>query len=241
MKTLFLTSEIGTSVKKDGVRTPVKLENTNDFLANLKNSIKNNKLALFFASNPNTFENNDKYAGYIQTSFGMSGITFDKNIVVDGRTKDIGTLVEKADLIFLMGGLTLVQAEFFDTIKLRQLLKNYSGVVIGESAGAINMANNAYESRESVDETSQWYQGLGLTDYNVEPHFSESNTELLNQTLLPDSKIAPFIALENRSYIMINDNATKLYGNAWLFANGTYRQISTKNSFINLDENELLK
>ncbi len=229
MRTLFLTSEIGTSIKQNGERKPCKLENTNNFLINFKNSITKHKIALFFASNPTTFESNDKYAGYIQSSFAMSGITFEKNYVVDDRTTNVDDLIAKADLIYLMGGQTLVQRDFFDKIKLRAMLKNFNGVIIGESAGAINMADNAYESRDDIAEESHWYKGLGLTKYNIEPHFSENNTELINLTLKPDSFKSPFIALENRSYIMIKENIATLYGNAWLFSNGDYQLINKIN------------
>lgn len=238
MKTLFLTSEIGASEKIDGVRRPVKLENTNNFLQNFMESFKSHELALFFTSNPTTFESNDKYAENIQKSFKMSGIEFEDNIVVDDRTADIKELIAKADLIYLMGGQTLVQNKFFEKIQLRELLKNYDGVVLGESAGAINMANIAYESRESLDEESHWFRGLELTTYNIEPHFSELNKELIDLTLKPDSKKAPFIALENRSYIMIKDGSATLYGNAWKFSNGDYNLINKKDEQKRLDKEE---
>ena len=229
MKTLFLTSEIGTSIKINGERKPCKLEDINNFLTNFKNSLTQHKVALYFASNPTTFESNDKYAGYIQTSFAMSGISFKENYVIDNRTADIEDLIAKADLIYLMGGQTLVQSEFFEKIELRAMLKDYNGVIIGESAGAINMAEKAYESREDIGDKSHWYKGLGLTKYNIEPHFSESNIELINLTLKPDSFKSSFIALENRSYIMIRENVATLYGNAWLFSNGDYQLINKVN------------
>ncbi len=235
MKTLFITSAIGTSVKIDGVRKPCPLTDTNQFLTNFKNSLPKRRVALYFASTPATFENNDQYASCIQNSFALSGVPFAENYVVDDRTTNVAELVAKADFIYLMGGRTLVQHEFFERIQLRQLLANFDGVVLGESAGAINMADHAYESREDLNEVSHWFQGLGLTQYNVEPHFAETNVELIEQTLIPDSRKAPFIAIADRSYIMEKDHVATLYGEAWLFQNGAYRQINKINAQQKLD------
>lgn len=235
MKTLLITSEIGTSVKINGVRKPCPLTDTNQFLTNFKQSLPKRGVALFFASTPTTYESNDQYANLIQSSFALSGITFAENYVVDDRTTNVAELVAKADFIYLMGGRTLVQHSFFERIQLRALLADFDGVVLGESAGAINMADHAYESREDLNETSHWFQGLGLTQYNVEPHFAESNVELLEQTLIPDSRKAPFIAIANRSYIMEKDHVATLHGNAWLFADGTYHQINQINAQQKLD------
>ena len=46
---------------------------------------------------------------------------------------------------------TYKQHEFFIEINLKELLKNYQGLVIGQSAGALNMADKVFNSPEEQE------------------------------------------------------------------------------------------
>ena len=42
---------------------------------------------------------------------------------------------------------------FFKDIKLKELLESYQGIIVGQSAGSINLASNVYNSPEDGNET----------------------------------------------------------------------------------------
>ena len=56
---LFLASNIGGVKKENGNKIPIKFFENNDFLKNLKETIKNNKKFVLVASDPDNYERND--------------------------------------------------------------------------------------------------------------------------------------------------------------------------------------
>lgn len=63
------------------------------------------------------------YSGLLFESLKLLGIVFDEYNVFDSRT------INKADFIFLSGGDTFLQSEFFKEIKLKELLKGFDGII----------------------------------------------------------------------------------------------------------------
>lgn len=75
-------------------------------------------------------------------SLEMTGLRFKEKIILDNRNKkDYKTILENADLIFLSGGKLICQLEFFREISLKEFIKDYSGLIIGASAGAMTLCN----------------------------------------------------------------------------------------------------
>lgn len=228
----FLTSDIGASKKVDGVRIVSNLNNTNHFVDNLKKHISEGKNFVFIASNPTTYTINDSYAGLTFESFNISGFKFENLQIVDERTdSDLEKIIKNASIVFLAGGNTLNQMEYFNRINLSKILKKYTKIIIGQSAGALNLATEVYCSPEDEDELEEkrYFKGLGLTNINIEPHFKNSphfgEENILEKTLLEDSKNKPFIAITDGSYIIDNESSQTLYGEGYLFTNGSYSQI----------------
>lgn len=97
---------------------------------------------MFITSSPNNYEVNDSYANITYDSFNMSGFNFQNHILVDYRYNgNLQEDIKKSDIIFLSGGHTPTEMAYFEEIKLRDLLKDYDGIIIGQSAGALNLAN----------------------------------------------------------------------------------------------------
>ena len=170
MSTLFLTS--GPHFYKDGKYGLISDRVTNkDLILELKRELKGYSNLVFICSSPSDYENTEKYSSLIAKSLSLSGLKFDMVDIIDDRNWLFSrSLVSNADLIILLGGDTLSQMEFFNNIELSEKLKKCSGLILGISAGTINMAKNAYCSKDKDGETS-YYEGLGLTNINIEPHF----------------------------------------------------------------------
>ena len=61
---------------------------------------------------------------------------------------------------------------FFEKIGLKVILSTYSGIVMGQSVGAINMAEHCFNSAEQLEESEPlFFDALGLTNINIEPYF----------------------------------------------------------------------
>jgi len=87
--------------------------------------------------------------------------------------------------VFLCGGGTLRQAAYLKETGLNRALCAFEGVVIGLSAGAINMGKTSLCSKDADNETTVVYSGLGLADLTVEPHFDPDNRDFIETELYP--------------------------------------------------------
>ncbi len=233
MKKIFLTSDLDCSVKVDGVRQSQKMNNANGVVDQIKSVLLGKNKMVVLASNPNEFDKNDYYATFIFESFKKSGIGFKKNILIDNRFKEnIEETIKTADLVFLSGGKTEVQMKFFEKINLKNILKEYQGVIIGQSAGAINLADEALcppEEEEEIGKNYKW-KGLGKTNINIEPHFTLNvEDELgikLREELLKMSVDQKIYGICDGSHIFVNDESAKLYGEAFVIENGKIDKVN---------------
>ena len=79
----------------------------------------------------------------------------------------------------------------------------------------------------------RWLEGLGFYDKIVIPHFDGENLkyqieceiDLVKDWILPMSFKEPFIGIPNDSYILIDGNKIKFYGNMYLIDAGKVSKI----------------
>lgn len=241
MKNIFLVSDLGAVEKINGVRFSKELDNKNQFIDNLKNSLNNQNKILFFASDPDGYEKTDTYSKLIFESLNKSGFSFNEYKVVDHRyTGILEEDIKTADLVFLSGGYTPLEMVYYEEIKLRDLLKNYEGVIIGQSAGAINLASIVVYTPEYEEELSKFkmtYKGLDKTNINIEPHFTlEPKDTKIREILLDITKEYPLYAICDGSYIHITDNKNILYGEAYYIDKKVIKKICSDKESIEVKE-----
>ena len=242
---IFLTSSLGTNIKVAGKRFPCEMNNTNGIIDILKSLLTvQNKLVLI-SSNPVEYEINDDVCKIKRESFVMSGFNFKEVIMLDKRNaNDTSKLIETADLIVLCGGHVPTQNKWFKEINLKQNLRNYNRVLVGESAGSMNCAGIVYccpeLEGEAIDSKfNRWIEGLGLTDINIFPHYNElENVELdgfkYRDIILSDSLKKPIYTLNDGSFIEINGNKVIVYGACSKISNGEVTVVCENNSIENL-------
>ncbi len=223
--TIFLTS-IVPYYKKGifGIRFPSKLDNTNDFATNLAKSLKNTDRFVFVANDPDEYLKNDKRAKMMTKSFAKTGIKFKETIVLDHRNSgNAKEIVSGADLVVLSGGACLRELKFFEEMSLAETLSNFKGVIVGVSAGAMNLGKivaNFPEIEMGKDEP-RWLDGLGLYNGIIIPHFDgvfyqfQLEFDTVQEYILPMSDWHDFIAIPNLSYILVDENGEKIYGDAY--------------------------
>lgn len=159
--------------KLNGEKVANELDNSNGIVDQIKNSLNGNNTLLFIASSPDDKEKINLYTKLLFEGLKLSGISFNEYLVLDSSTVDNAQeYIDKANMIFLSGGDTYIQNEFFKRIHLREKLEKFNGLIIGQSAGAINMADDVFNSPEEMEKSEPvFFKGLGLTNINIEPHF----------------------------------------------------------------------
>lgn len=188
-----------------------------------------NDTLLFIASSPDDKEKINLYTKLLFEGLKLSGISFNEYLVLDSSTVDNAQeYIDKANMIFLSGGDTYIQNEFFKRIHLREKLEKFNGLIIGQSAGAINMADDVFNSPEEMEKSEPvFFQGLGLTNINIEPHFMlddsnfDESEKYQRNAILSESNNRKIYGQCNGSHILIdNDGNVTIYGETYLISNG---------------------
>ena len=194
----------------------------------LREHIKDRKSLAFIASCPYGHEKTDFYKHGQTAWFRNIGIEFENVFAIDDRKSQAQCIeeVKNASVIFLMGGITLLQIEFLQKNKLIPVLKQHNGVIMGLSAGAINMAVNSFYSADSDQSRSHIYKGIGLADISIEPHFSLDNKDLLNNEILPFSDMIDIYAICDNGAIVVSDDKREYYGDVYLISKGEIEKIN---------------
>ncbi|HIT79134.1 MAG TPA: Type 1 glutamine amidotransferase-like domain-containing protein [Candidatus Faecivivens stercorigallinarum] len=170
---------------------------------------------VFIASDFDDPHGNLRWAEEIRGKFGEIGVLFSGFQIVDHTVSP--TQAEKyirdAQVVWLSGGDTLRQIASFQEYHLRELLMGFDGIVIGMSAGSINMADRVVLARNIYDRSPQLeiYQGLGLVEINIEPHLDPVNAEHLDD-ILEASVHAPIYGLFDDSFILDDGQKVTIYG-----------------------------
>ena len=231
---LFLTSNIGGIKKENGKNVSVNFFENNNFLKNMKESIKNYNKFVIIASDPNNYKKNDEYLNLDIKALALSKIYFKENVVLDNRNKDdVSEVLKNSSLIFLSGGNTLQQNIFFKKINLKKYIKKTDACIVGISAGSINSAKKVFNSPEKRENLTNptILDGLDLTTINVEPHFDFNNSNKIQMNaIVKESNNRIIYGLPDKSYIFNN----KIYGKCYRIHKEKIDLISQDNEIVEL-------
>lgn len=245
----ILASDFGNYEKVNGEKITHPMSNDNGIVDQLKANLKSTNKVVFVSSDINsTPESVLPYARIFFDSMKMVDITFKEYLIIEGTNCDKASeYIEDADLVFLCGGDTYNQHKLFSKINLKQILSSCSGIVMGQSAGALNMAADVFNSPEEMEESEPiFYEGLGLTNINIEPHFKYDDTDFDDKekyqrdAIIKESYNRPIYGQCNGSHIFIDeDNVATIYGETYLINNGKIEKIcdNHKSFIINAPQN----
>lgn len=189
-----------------------------------KKDIKNYNQIVFIPSCPTSEDITDKYVEMYLQWFDRIGIHFKSKIILDNRIDSIHMIdaVKNASLIYLMGGTTSLQMKFLLENKLIEPLREANCLIMGLSAGAINMAETSILTITCGHDTQEIYNGIGLVDKTIEPHFTLSN---FNDELKKLSYNHLIYGMCDESAIIIHNNEYSYYGNIYLLKDGAFEKI----------------
>lgn len=239
----YLTSHIGGSYKKDGTRIPTQLSAENGLLDNLQKHWKDYAKVLIISSNADDVERNDSIRNIFAVSFPMSGLSISQMYICDTRNEKLVDKIADYDVLILAGGHVPTQNKFFKRIHLKEHINDFDGILIGISAGTMNSAEVVYAQPElegeSIDKKyKRFLSGLGITKLMILPHYQDIKDDILDGRRLfeditySDSYGREFYALEDGSYLMVENQSTTLFGTAYLIKDGGIKQICEKDKSI---------
>ncbi|MBR1593814.1 MAG: Type 1 glutamine amidotransferase-like domain-containing protein [Alloprevotella sp.] len=178
-----------------------------------------------------------------------SGIRTSRIVMLRRRNADrAAELVRWADWVVLCGGHVPTQNRFLHEVGMRELLRQFRGVVMGCSAGSMNCADRVYSHPELPGEAAdpvycRWLRGLGLTGVQLVPHMHQvrhaivDGLRLFEDIAFPDSWGHRFYTFPDGGYVLQKDGRATLYGEAYEISRGQMRKVSEENksySFMNL-------
>ena len=223
------------------------LSNANGFVDRIREVLPPDCRLLYICSSPDRRDLNCQFGADIFKAFSEQGMFFSSYHVLDAlNADDTWELVANSDFIVLAGGHVPTQNAFFQEIGLREALEDYSGVVMGISAGSMNAADVVYaqpeEPGESSPEFPRFLPGLGLTDIHVLPHYQKvkdyelDGLRLFEDITYADSCGNTFFAIPDGSYIVTDEDGQRLFGQAYRIRDGILEMLTLEGEELDLDE-----
>ena len=164
---------------------------------------------VFVSAWPAEHAETDRDAAIMYACFEEIGLPFAQYYVIDNRMEPsrAARLIQEASCVHLMGGHPGLQIKFLRGTGLDTAICNSPAVLLGVSAGAINMGKRSLDTKESLTP----YKGLGLADITVKPHFEPKKRKVL-KTLLRISEDLPICAMEDDSAIFVAGDCVSSMG-----------------------------
>lgn len=209
----------------------------NGFAQAVRSRLPKNPAILLVSAAPDDPDYNKWVKESMQECVDNSSIRYRSFTMLDRslapRAKE---LIEGADLVFLCGGHVPTQNRFFLELNLKDLLKDYDGVIIGCSAGSMNCARKVYSHPElpgeSIDPDYRLeLDGLGLTEINIVPHLEDisgamlDGRRLMEDIIIPESRQRAFYTFRDGTYILCGNGRETIFGEAYIIENCRMRKI----------------
>ena len=216
----------------------------NGFLSHLRADLRPGANCLYIASSPDDPDANRRYSWDMYNAFAEAGMLFrEMRILQRDNVQNAAALIQWSDLIILAGGHVPTQNDFFAELQLRDLMRGYSGVVMGISAGSMNCAREVYAQPEMSGETldpnyRRFIPGLDLTEIQILPHYQQVKDDILDGKRLyeditfEDSCGHRFLVLPDGSYVCIRNGISVLHGEAYWLSNRRMRKICTEGNTL---------
>jgi cyanophycinase len=197
----------------------------------LQEDIADRKSIVMVSANP--FLIGDDDVGATECSWlDQADIVFEEYHLIDYgvQKKEAQKLIQNASVIFLLGGNAKEQNGLLTQYELSNLIEKSNAIVLGTSAGAINMSAKWLYSKYTgnKDGTSSVCNGIGLGDFSVLSHFDlENNLEEIKVEL-------SLLSEEMNIYVSNKDCAVRVKGDKIDILGDVY--LMSQSKLIKLDE-----
>lgn len=156
------------------------------------------------------------------TSIGAGKISFSS---YSDASKEIADKVGRSDLIYLLGGFTTRLIKCLKERHVDRLLREYGGVIIGRSAGALALCGKCILTDRNKSE-AKIISGLGIADFTMKVHYKSSKDDELKML----SKEDKIYALPERSALVYENGDLRAIGKVYLFQDGKKELFNSSNA-----------
>lgn len=195
----------------------------------LHEDITDRKSLVMISANP--FLHEDEEVGATERSWlDQANIIFDEYHLIDyGVQKEKAQkLIQNASVIFLLGGNTIEQNGILIEYELSDLIKKSKAVVMGTSAGAMNMSAKWLCSKYTgyKGEIGSIYDGIGLDDFSVLSHFDlENNIAQIQDELSLLSEEMNVYASNKDCAVRVKGDKIDILGNVYLISHSKIQKL----------------
>ena len=137
--------------------------------------------------------------------------------------EEIKEKISETDLIYLTGGVPTVLVERLKKSGIGSLLRDFEGIVVGRSAGALALCRKCIITCRRTSEIKV-IEGLGLVDLTLKAHYRMFKDE----KLIVLSRTEKFFALPKNSAIIYDNGKLSFINSVYLFRNGERQTVSEK-------------
>jgi peptidase E len=145
------------------------------------------------------------------------------NIDYSCTIEEIREKISESDLVYFTGGVPTVLIERLKKAGIRSLLRDFEGVIVGRSAGALALCRKCVITCRRTSEI-QIIDGLGLVDLTLKAHYKLGKDEKL--AIL--SKTEDIYAVPKDSAIVYDNGKLSFINSVYLFRNGEKQTVSEK-------------
>ncbi|MCE3204100.1 Type 1 glutamine amidotransferase-like domain-containing protein [Paenibacillus sonchi] len=208
----------------------------NDFLPErlvqcLHEDIQDRQSLVMISAQPSDYESEQINFDDISewTWLNQANLIFDEYHFIDYRMQkeEAQRFLQNASVIFLCGGDPVQQNDFLAEYELMDVMKNSKAVIMGASAGALNMAaqwlslkNTGYEV-----ETSTIYDGIGFDHFAYESHSKRDYATFVQGYLFPLSEEIDVYAAEQESAMRVKDGKIEIMGPVYLISRSKIQKL----------------
>lgn len=162
----------------------------------------------------------------------QAGIVFEEYHLINHLTEkeDAQRLVQQASVIFLCGGNPWYQKHLLNEYELSGFIKDSSAVVMGTSAGGMNMSDKWVGLKplgDSGKHECATYSGIALNHFSFEAHFDIENKALIEGHFPLSETMDIYVAANKDGAVRVEGDKIDIIGDVYLIS---------KSKIVKLDE-----
>jgi peptidase E len=168
-----------------------------------------------------SFDNSYSKSKVIFDYFRSLGASNVNKVSYSTQLEEIKEKICGSDLVYLTGGVPSMLIERLRKLGVDSLLKDFEGIIVGRSAGALALCRKCVITYRSNRE-AKVIEGLGLVDLTLKAHYKLGIDEKLKEL----SKTQDIFAVPKGSALIYEDGNLSFINNVYLFHNGERQIIS---------------
>ncbi|ETT76622.1 hypothetical protein C173_06386 [Paenibacillus sp. FSL R7-277] len=198
----------------------------------LQEDLQDRQSLVMISAQPSDYEDGQIHFEDITewTWLHQANLMFKENHFIDYRMPkdEARQWIQNASVIFLCGGDPVQQNNFLAEYELTDVIKNSNAVILGASAGSLNMAAK-WVTSQSADHTVEIdtiQNGLGFDPFAYESHSKRDYASFVQGYLFPLSEEMDVYAAEQESAMRVKDGAIEIMGPVYLISRSKIQKIS---------------